>query len=185
MLEKQENALCMKELEEAIDQNDTDTRKVIAIAGGDGSLGTTIKHLRKSSIIDKAMQLGNIYFATLPYGTGNDGPQVFGWGASPLCETWGTDLESLMRDLITSKTVSLTLWNVNIDGVIKDAHANVCEKTQIMCYYYNIGLDSRIGFNLEKLRTSKRCCNQTLYFFLGIWDFFAGCFKKGHEPVDN
>lgn len=55
----------------------------------------------------------------------------------------------------------------------------------IMCYYYNIGLDSRIGFNLEKLRTSKRCCNQTLYFFLGIWDFFAGCFKKGHEPVDN
>jgi diacylglycerol kinase family enzyme len=73
----------MRELEEAIIENDKDTRKVIAIAGGDGSLGTTIKHLRVSPIIDTAMQQGSIYFATLPYGTGNDGPQVFGWGASP------------------------------------------------------------------------------------------------------
>lgn len=47
---------------------------MIAIAGGDGSLGTTMKALRKSNIVDKAMQQGNIYFATLPYGTGNDGP---------------------------------------------------------------------------------------------------------------
>ena len=26
---------------------------------------------------------------------------------------------------------------------------------------------------------------KTLYFFLGVWDFFARCCKRGHEPVDN
>ena len=64
-----------------------------------------------------------------------------------------------MRDLITSQTISLTLWNVNLDGIVKDAHDKVCENTHNRCYYYNIGLDARIGYNLERMRTSKRCCN--------------------------
>jgi len=103
-------------------ENDKDTRKVIAIAGGDGSLGTTIKFFRTAPEIDSAMAKGTIYFVTLPFGTGNDGPQVFGWGSNPLNENWIADLESLMRDIITAQTTSLSLWNVQVDGVAKDAH---------------------------------------------------------------
>jgi len=38
----------------------------------------------------------------LPFGTGNDGAQAFNWGPTPIGEMWLTDIESLMRDLITS-----------------------------------------------------------------------------------
>jgi diacylglycerol kinase family enzyme len=54
--------------------NHKSTKKIIAIAGGDGSLGTTIKYMRTSPVLDKALSRGRIYIATLPYGTGNDGP---------------------------------------------------------------------------------------------------------------
>ena len=70
--------------------------------GGDGSLAKTIKFLRSSSVVDKAMQKGELSFCMLPFGTGNDGAQVFNWGATPVHELWLQDLESLMRDIITS-----------------------------------------------------------------------------------
>ena len=38
--------------------------------GGDGSLGTIIKELRKSEIIEKNITKFN--FCALPFGTGND-----------------------------------------------------------------------------------------------------------------
>jgi hypothetical protein len=38
----------------------------------------------------------------LPFGTGNDGAQVFGWGISAEHEVWMQNLEELMRDIITS-----------------------------------------------------------------------------------
>ena len=49
------------------------TRKIITIMGGDGSLGTTIKFLRSSKIANQALIKGKISFAMLPFGTGNDG----------------------------------------------------------------------------------------------------------------
>ena len=102
IIEKEERKKALTDLEEAVTDNDKNTRKVVAIAGGDGSLAPTIKYLRTSQLIDTALVKGKIYFVTLPYGTGNDGPQTFGWGSSPLTETWNADLESLMRDMITS-----------------------------------------------------------------------------------
>ena len=43
---------------------------IIAIMGGDGSLGTIIKELRKSEAIEKNINKFN--FCALPFGTGND-----------------------------------------------------------------------------------------------------------------
>ena len=68
--------------------------------------------MRKSFVIDKALSKGKIYIATLPYGTGNDGPQTFNWGLSPGSERWNTDIEQLMKELITAENVNLSLWNV-------------------------------------------------------------------------
>jgi diacylglycerol kinase family enzyme len=60
-------------LEEACKEDDMNTRKIITIMGGDGSLGTTIKFLRSSKIANQALIKGKISFAMLPFGTGNDG----------------------------------------------------------------------------------------------------------------
>lgn len=73
VIEKQERDNCLKQLEEACKEDDMNTRKIIAIMGGDGSLATTIKFLRSSKIANQALIKGKISFAMLPFGTGNDG----------------------------------------------------------------------------------------------------------------
>jgi diacylglycerol kinase family enzyme len=52
---------------------------MVVIMGGDGSLGQTIRELRKTAIIDE--HINKITFCLLPFGTGNDTGQVFGWGS--------------------------------------------------------------------------------------------------------
>ena len=51
----------------------------IVIMGGDGSLGQTIKELRSYPAIDE--HINRFTFCLLPFGTGNDTGQVFGWGS--------------------------------------------------------------------------------------------------------
>lgn len=121
------------------------TRKIIAIAGGDGSLATTVKFLRTSKAANQALIKGRISFVMLPFGTGNDGAQNFGWGISAEHEVWLQDLEELMRDIVTSQTEQLTLWNVQVDGDVYDAHRNKLENKILLCYYFNMGLDALVG----------------------------------------
>lgn len=89
--------------------------------GGDGSLATTIKFLRTSSEVNQALCKGKINFVMLPFGTGNDGAQVFGWGNSPGSELWLQDIESLMRDIVKSQVHNLSLWNCDVDGEVYSA----------------------------------------------------------------
>ncbi len=144
-------------------------RKIVAIMGGDGSLATTVKFLRSSKITNLALIKGKISFAMLPFGTGNDGAQVFGWGMTSEGELWLSNLEELMRDIITSQTESLTMWNVLVDGDVYDAHKNKVENRILLCYYFNIGLDALVGLGVERNRTSRRCCNYILYAIIGVW----------------
>jgi diacylglycerol kinase family enzyme len=63
----------LKQLEHACSHDDMTERKVVLIAGGDGSLATTVKFLRQSKIANQALIKGRISFVMLPFGTGNDG----------------------------------------------------------------------------------------------------------------
>ena len=76
---------------------------------------------------------------------------------------------------------------MDIDGEARDAHGTVVDNQFILCYYFNIGFDARVGFNLEKVRTGSRCKNYFLYFFIGLWDIMNQycCCKKDHATVDN
>ena len=94
----------------------------------------------------------------LPFGTGNDGPQFFGWGAKPNKE-WTTDLELLMRDHIDSSPAALTLWRGTVDGDVYDAVGNKLDPFFSMCYYYNMGADAKVGHTVEANRTRYRVCN--------------------------
>lgn len=143
--------------------------------GGDGSLATTVDFLRTSDIVNLALMRGKVSFAMLPFGTGNDGAQTFGWGFKAEGELWLTDLEELMRDLITSSTEQLTLWNVDVDGDVYDAHHNKKSNKMLLCYYFNMGLDAWTGLGVERNRTKRRCCNYLLYAFYGV---YYGLFVK-------
>ena len=46
----------------------------------------------------------------LPFGTGNDTAQIFGWGNQPHDEFWFDDLSSFITDIVTGINDSLSLW---------------------------------------------------------------------------
>ena len=74
VLESSERMNCLSELEAATKDNTTkNTKKIVCIMGGDGSLATTIKFLRSSQAIELYLQRGKLSFCMLPFGTGNDG----------------------------------------------------------------------------------------------------------------
>ena len=108
----------------------------------------------------------------LPYGTGNDGAQVFGWGSSPVGEQWMTDLESLMRDIILSSTEPLSLWTCIPDGEVYNAKGERIKNEILLTYYFNMGVDAVIGMAVEKNRTRRRCCNYIIYTIMGAYQMF-------------
>jgi diacylglycerol kinase family enzyme len=172
VLEKSERNKCLQDLEIAVKENDNATRKIVVIMGGDGSLATTIKFLRTSPVIDLGLTKGKVNFVMLPFGTGNDGAQVFGWGNSPANELWLQDIESLMRDLVKSHAVDLSLWNCEVDGEVYSAAGEKLDKRILMVYYFNLGTDAKVGLDVERNRQKRRCCNYILYVYYGAKTFF-------------
>ncbi len=152
MLEKTERDKCLEDLTIAIKENDLATRKIVVIMGGDGSLSTTLKFLRTSSEVDQGLTKGKINFVMLPFGTGNDGAQVFGWGNSPTNELWLQDIESLMRDLVKSQVQDLSLWNCEVDGEVYSAAGERLDNKMLMVYYFNLGVDAKVGLDVERNR---------------------------------
>lgn len=51
---------------------------IYANCGGDGSLMRTLK-----DFYEKGLDVNQILYVTLPFGTANDLPWAFGWGAAP------------------------------------------------------------------------------------------------------
>ena len=123
----------------------------------------------------------------LPFGTGNDGAQVFGWGASPFDELWLQDIETLMRDIISAERVDLTLWRCSVDGQVFDAKGEAITDDILLTYYFNMGVDAVIGMAVEKNRTRRRCCNYIIYALKGayeiIWNAAANRIRDGVTRV--
>jgi diacylglycerol kinase family enzyme len=172
VIEKVEREKFLTDLDAALLENDHNCRKIVSIMGGDGSLATTIKFLRTSKLVDTGLTKGKIVFCMLPFGTGNDGPQVFGWGASPVGELWLADLDSLMRDMILSSTESLSLWNCDVEGKVLSASGETLSSKILMCYYFNLGIDAEVGIEVERNRTRRRCCNYFLYLYFALRSLF-------------
>ena len=165
--------------------NDNTTRKVVVIMGGDGSFATTIKFLRTSKEVERGLSKGKLCFAVLPFGTGNDGAQAFGWGASPCNEAWFNDVEALMRDLITASCVSLSLWNVHVNGKVLSASGEKIDNKHLMCYYFNLGLDARVGLEVERNRKRTRCCNYIYYALCGIKNYLTRDYSDARLQVNK
>jgi hypothetical protein len=75
-----------------------------------------------------------------------------------------------MHALINAKVESLTIWNLNVNGKLYNAHGESIDTTNMMmACYFNLGIDAEIGHNFEKTRTRSRICNKILYFFHGVF----------------
>jgi diacylglycerol kinase family enzyme len=173
----------LKDLVKEVRENDKQTRKIVVIMGGDGSFGTTIKFLRTSKEMNNALTRGQICFAVLPFGTGNDGPQTFGWGDDPQSEMWFSDVESLMRDLISSNVTNLSLWNCQVDGKVLSPSGEELPNNILMTYYFNLGLDPKISLEVERKRTGNKCCNKLVYIFVGMKNYFWGEHTDARQQV--
>lgn len=78
-----------------------------------------------------------------------------------------------MRDLVKSKCVDLSLWNCQVQGEVLSANGEKQDNNLLMVYYFNLGLDARIGLEVERNRKRTRCCNYVMYALYGIRNYFS------------
>lgn len=115
VLEAEERTLCMDMLEADISGEGSTTRdRYLGIMGGDGSLATTLKMLRTRPLIETAMQQKLISFVLLPFGTGCDAAQIFGWGNCPQDEDWFDRIDALTEDIVTAENDALSVWQCEV-----------------------------------------------------------------------
>lgn len=96
VLEAEERELCMKMMEEDLTQAGAENRdRFLGIMGGDGSMATTLNMLRQRPAIEEAISQKRVAFVNLPFGTGCDTAQIFGWGNMPQDEEWLDRIDSL------------------------------------------------------------------------------------------
>ena len=50
----------------------------------------------------------------LPFGTGCDAAQIFGWGNCPQDEDWLDRIDSLTEEIVTAENDALSVWQVNV-----------------------------------------------------------------------
>ena len=116
VLEAQERIMCMDMMEKDITGPGAENRdRYLVIMGGDGSLATTLGMLRARPNIEDALRKKNVSFVTLPFGTGCDAAQVFGWGNMPQDEDWLARIEALMTDIVCSEQDTLSLWRITLN----------------------------------------------------------------------
>jgi len=83
---------------------------ILAVMGGDGSLGCFIDDLILDPVIEKG--ISRLVFAPLPYGTGNDLSRSLGWGNRE--GPWGKNLETLVTALLRAERELFTVWDIDI-----------------------------------------------------------------------
>ena len=123
----------------------------------------------------------------MPFGTGNDLSQVTNWGGSPGAAFY-SDFEELVVEICeNTKIKDINVWTVRAqlkeDGRIMQVSSRTKREAVVpgvtyesdMINYMGMGEDGRIGFNVEKVRTSNRLCTKALYFFVGAFFLFCPC----------
>ncbi|KAG2181024.1 hypothetical protein INT43_008606 [Umbelopsis isabellina] len=156
----------------------------ICCGGGDGSLTGLLPRIE-----EKGMDVSNISFSLLPFGTGNDLSRFLG--------TWSLDkqaakdimrsghLRHLVYKQIRGRPVNIDVWNVHVttfdQGFIKpvkakqheskdDTQSEICKK---LLNNGAIGAQCYVGGDAERLRTSNRVANIASYTIQTIkWGLF-------------
>ena len=92
-----------------IDNTNAEEKVIYANCGGDGSLMRIIKQFAEEGI-----DVNDILYATLPFGTANDLPRAFGWGKVP-SNRMLTDMAFLMEELLEAEEMHFNVWEICIE----------------------------------------------------------------------
>ncbi|CDW82778.1 guanylate-binding n-terminal domain containing protein [Stylonychia lemnae] len=166
---------------DVITQNQTNqSQLIVAVLGGDGSLGCFIDSIIQEQII--ADNLSKIHFTGLPFGTGNDTGRAFGWGGDE--GKLAKSLEYMVENLILGKRENLALWEVEFKsaethGYSGSARIKISKEDEhykkIMCCYFNVGLDAVISNDYEGRRTKSKALNKAKFTWLAIKHLLCSC----------
>ena len=67
----------------------------------------------------------------------------------------------------------MSLWQCEVDGEVYSANGERLDKKLLMAYYFNVGVDAKVGLEVERNRQKRRCCNYILYAYFGIQTLFC------------
>ena len=130
--------------------------------GGDGTLMRVIDNIVGC---DQSINIKELVFVLLPFGSGNDMAQTLKWGKNAE-QNYLRNLDSIVNEINSSAEVNVNIWDVkmkvlndgdiqtNVDKIPKTVFNNTSpenEKTFTvrMLNYYSMGHCAEIGYNFE------------------------------------
>jgi len=175
----------------AISRAVNEGKNVIACTcGGDGSVVWMTAEIELHKIPhDK------IYYAVIPYGTGNDFARAFGWeefnALNPFELVTGREPRTIMLTYLFEMWFKATpckmdIWDIELKlrdgGAVYQVKGPERKKQEVdsrefkMFNYFSIGLDARIGMGFDRNRTTSQTSNKMVYLNEGIKKAFMNDF---------
>ncbi len=64
-----------------------------------------------------------------------------------------------------------------------NANGEKIDNKILMVYYFNLGLDAKVGLEVERNRTKRRCCNYIMYALHGARAFFSYDYSDARHQI--
>lgn len=167
----------------------------VVVAGGDGTVVWAMEEAHRHGV-----DMTKVAFGTIPYGTGNDFGRVLGWGTSNPTNVFDKEMEvfkSLVRSWLQAEPKDFDLWEVTVEMsfrgrirkwkgdesvVVKDETKKrrpVKKLVKLMSNYFSFGVESQIGIEFDKRRTSSQTLNKGVYLMEGFKKMFTATSRIG------
>ncbi|KAJ2791527.1 hypothetical protein H4R20_006857, partial [Coemansia guatemalensis] len=162
-------------------------------AGGDGTVSSTLE-----AMMTYGIDVGRLYFSSIPFGTGNDFADALGWGRSVPGDGVGESMKMLNK-IITERldgyTCKLDIYELTIttydDGHIKHVEKDMFDKpgmkryTCLMIDYLSIGVQGFVGSSFELHRPGSRALNILMYTVAAAKWVFLKRFPPINEALES
>lgn len=145
------------------------------ICGGDGTISWVINELIRLEV-----NLGRCALGVIPIGTGNDFCRTIGWPDYFYCSVG--NFRSQVDRWMKASVEKYDIWDVRVEtypgGKVWDIKSRLErereESTLRKCFtnYVGVGLDARVVYTVEKIRTPSATINKVLYGLIGCVNFF-------------
>ncbi|KAJ2651013.1 hypothetical protein IWW40_002032 [Coemansia sp. RSA 1250] len=162
-------------------------------AGGDGTVSSTLE-----ALMGYGIDVGRLYFSSIPFGTGNDFADALGWGRSVPGDGVGESMRLLNKTIaerLDGYTCKLDIYEVTITtyegGHIKHVEKNMGEKegmrryTCLMIDYFSLGVQGFVGSSFEMHRPGSRSLNILMYTAASAKWVFMKKFPPINETLES
>ncbi|CDI84710.1 diacylglycerol kinase, putative [Eimeria praecox] len=152
----------------------------VLVAGGDGTVMWCLEEMQKTGVLPNACAVG-----VVPYGTGNDFANAFGWRPFNAANPFDSSLHTIVEHSMKAHVVFHDLWSVKVSlkpgGYFSRINPNTRKKEVVeregkpvqelsftMSNYFSMGVESRIGRGFDRHRTKSQAFNKMRYGIEGF-----------------